>query len=121
MLAVNQHCEQRVAHSVLLNLLATLCAMPSKKSDMSNPLAISSLFFALSILLTGTIYWFAATTQQDFVVAKRLLSLVAFYSALNYLYDRLFLAVASFWVASIEVERAPDTLLIWVDVMAGLT
>ena len=79
MFAVNQHCEQRVAHGVPLNLLAILCAMPSKKSDMSNSLAISSLFFALSILLTGTFYWFAATTQQDFVVAKRSHSLVAFF------------------------------------------
>ena len=121
MFAANEHCEQRVAHGVPLNLLAILCAMPSQKSDMSNSLAISSLFFALSSLLTGTFYWFAATTQQDFVVAKRSHSLVAFYSALNYLFNRLFLAVASFWVASIEVKRAPDILLIWVDVMAGLT
>ena len=110
MLVVNPH----------LKLLTTLCVMAPNKSHMSISMIIRSLVFAASILLTGAIYWFAATTQQDFIVAKRWLSIVGFYVALNYLYGRLFLEVASFWVASIEVKKAPDILIIFVDLMAAL-
>ena len=110
MLVVNPH----------LKLLVILCAMRPNKSHMSNSTVSRCLVFAVSILLTGAIYWFATTTQQDFIVAKRWLSIVFFYLALNYLYGRLFLEVASFWVASIEVKKAPDILIIFVDLMAAL-